>query len=67
MIDLRTEQEKAREKRHRAIINDYLAISQEQPSFAPTRIMGKVAEMHGLTTMGVRGILVRNHILSNNN
>ena len=65
-IDLRTEKEKARDKRHSAIIADYLTIANDQPTYAPSRIMEAVAQMHGMTSMGVRKILERNNILSNN-
>lgn len=65
-IDLRTEKERARDAKHRAIINDYLAIANQQPSFSPTRIMEHVAERYGMTSMGIRKILEKNNILSNN-
>ena len=67
-VDIRTDHEIAREKTDRAIIDGYLTLQHQYPDAAPTRIMGKVAAMHGMTSMGVRRILERNHIiLSNNN
>ena len=50
MIDLRTPKEKARDEKHRAIISDYLSLAQSYPSYAATRLMGKVAEKHGMRT-----------------
>lgn len=66
-VDLRTDQEKARDAKHHAIISDYLAIAHDRPETAPTRIMDYIANKYGMTSMGIRKILERNNILSNNN
>ena len=65
-VDIRTEHQIARDKLHRAIINGYLNLQHQYPDVAPTRIMTKVAEVHGMTSMGVRKILERNNIINNN-
>ncbi len=64
--DLRTPKEIARDNMHRKVVNDFLALSEQNPSASPSRIINKVAELNGLTPMGVRRILERNSILSNN-
>lgn len=60
-MDLRTNIEKKRAVKHQAIIDDYRAIA-KGGNYAPTRIMGALADKYGMTTMGVRYVLVRNNI-----
>jgi len=66
MVDIRTKCEIERDRKHAKIINDYLELAKNFPTYAPTRLMDKVAEVHGMTSMGVRKILERNNIINNN-
>lgn len=65
--DLRTPREIARDNMHRKVVNDFLALCEQNPEASPSRIINKVAELNGLTSMGARRILERHNILSNNN
>ena len=60
MIDVRTPAEKAREERHRAICNAYLAMSNQHPECRPHRLMGVLAGKYGMTVPGIRKVLEQN-------
>ena len=66
-VDIRTKCEIERDQKHAQIITDYLALMQQVPEASPNRLMTKVAEKYGMTTMGVRGILLRNNIILTQN
>lgn len=63
-IDIRTDTEKAREARHRAIRNDYLTMANEMPGTAPNRIFTVIASRYGMTVPGVRNILIKAGVYS---
>lgn len=58
-IDLRTPLERARDEKHEQIRSSYLALRNQQPAAAPSRIFGAIAEKYGMTSMGVRRICER--------
>ncbi len=64
MIDLRTPREIERDNAHRKIVNEFLALCDQNPDASKSRIINKVASLNGMTSMGVRRVLERNHIIS---
>lgn len=65
-LDIRTQKEIERDNRHRKIINDFLALCEQNPDASQSRLINKVAELNGMTPMGIRKILDRRNILSPN-
>lgn len=57
-IDIRTPREIERDKLRDTICVEFLEAYKKFPDYAPNRHMTKIAQNHGLTTMGVRGILI---------
>lgn len=60
MIDFRTKSEKARAERCKRICSRYLSYSSENPTAAPHRIFGVIADEEGMTVPGVKNIIVNN-------
>lgn len=63
-IDVRTPIERAREKKHREICNEYVAISNQMPNLKPSRIMLLIAQRNSMTVPGVRNIVINNNLYS---
>lgn len=61
-LDVRTPTEKAREKKHREICNQYLAIASQMPHIKPSRIMLIIAQSNNMTVPGVRNIVINNDL-----
>lgn len=58
-IDIRTKTEKEREAKHRAICNDFLTMTNEMTGIAAHRIFTVIAQRYGMTTPGVRNIVIK--------
>lgn len=67
LIDIRTPFERARDEKHARICNDYRELTAKMPSSKPYRLMRALGEAHGMTTMGIREVLVRNGLFKNVN
>lgn len=60
MVEFRTKQEIQRNKLHEEICTQYNEFRSLMPNAAPTRIFTVIAQQHGMTSMGVRNIIIRN-------
>ena len=54
-----TRAEKERKKRNAAICKDYKELRAQEPTISDNRIFTALAQQHGLTVMGVKGIVTR--------
>lgn len=61
-IDLRTEKQKQRAALHQAIIGEFMSL-RKQTDASDHRKMCVIADKHGMTSAGIRKILVDNGIL----
>ena len=64
MVELRTKQEIQRDKLHETICGQYNEFLQLMPNATPTRLFTASAQLHGMTSMGVRKIIIRNGLYS---
>ena len=58
-IDLRTKAEKDREAKHKAICREFANLANATPQAAAHRLFKVIAERHGMTTPGIRGIVMK--------
>lgn len=58
-IDLRTDKERMRDELHKQICDEYIALSQQQPTAKPYRIFNAIGEKFGFTKIGVAKIVQR--------
>lgn len=65
-IDLRTPAQRANDERQDRICADFLAAYKQHPDKAPHRLIVAVAQAHGLTEVGVKGILMKRGIYKPN-
>ena len=59
MLDIRTEREKARDKRAEEVCSLYLAYQKEYPDAKPHRIFGAISREMDITLIGVKYIIVK--------
>lgn len=58
-INYQTPAEKARDEKHKAICNDYLAIVNQLHGVSTHRIFRILADRYDMTTQGVRQVVIR--------
>lgn len=58
-VDLRTDREKERDRKHSQIRNEYLAYANQMPGTSNNRILRFLAQKHGMTIPGIRNILIK--------
>lgn len=46
-------------KKHNAICNEFLALSNQYPDAAPHRIFDTIADRYGMTVPGIRNIVIK--------
>lgn len=61
-IDVRTQKEKEREKKHKDICDEYQKIRQQLPELKEGRIMLSLAIKFDMTVPGIRNILIKNKL-----
>lgn len=54
-------------KKHSAICNDFLALTNQFPDAAPHRIFDTIADHYGMTIPGVRNIVIKAGLYTANN
>lgn len=56
--ELRTDAEKARDAKHRAICNDFLTLSNSAPGAAAHRLFRVIADKYEMTVPSIRRIVI---------
>lgn len=65
-IDLRTDAEIARDRKHQSICADFIAVSAKHKDAAPSRIANALARKYSMSVPGIINILVDNKLYVKN-
>lgn len=61
-IDFRTASEQLRDDKHEKVCSMYTTLRNKYPKTAPSRIFMVIAGQVGMTSQGVRNIIIRNNL-----